>query len=135
MNDVKRLALAAVLSGATALALNICVILVSSGIFGASLMIRTSPAETAPMPVMNILPESFAASAVAAVLLFAISRLTERPFVFFIPAVAAVTIVSLYGPVKDGSDTATRIALSLTHINIADSIIAFNLAFFRKGSR
>ncbi|MCU0848736.1 MAG: DUF6069 family protein [Spirochaetes bacterium] len=134
MNDVKRLALAAILSGATALVLNICVILVSSGIFDASLMIRMSPTETVPMPLMNMIPESFAASAVAAVLLFAISRLTARPFVFFIPVVAAITVVSLYGPINDGSDPATKIALSLTHINIADSIIAFNLILFRKKS-
>jgi hypothetical protein len=131
-----RLLRAAAVSGTVALVINLAIV-GTAPLLGASLTLL-APDDTAPRPLHlpDMIPESFAVSAAAALVLYCLARLSRRPWPLFVGAVMIITSLWTTGPLSHGADAATKIALSMTHLVIAASVLYSNyLLVIRPGKR
>lgn len=114
---IRYLGLGVLIAGFLAMGVNLAIVYGARWLFGASLMIE-APDGNGMMtwPVRMMLPESFVVAAAAAMSLWCMVRFISRPLTVFAALGMTIALASMAGPWSQPTDTATRVALSLTHL-------------------
>jgi hypothetical protein len=121
-------------SGLIILSLNMTTVLIAKYVFGASLELYIPGTGNVKMTVLNLIPESFVIPVVAAILVYLFGKFFKRPLSILLVVIAVIFLLTINGPIRDGVGLPTKIALALTHFNIALVIILMNIFFCKTKS-